>query len=87
MTKGGGGVEQMLTLANKGGWGLANFEITEKCLKMAKNMYFYPTHPDIIINFVQKCTFFQKKKLCRMRGLLNMFTKLTRKREGRLGKY
>ena len=30
MTKGGGGVRQMLTLADKGGEGLASAEITKK---------------------------------------------------------
>ena len=30
LTKGGGGGRQMLTLADKGGWGLANAEITDK---------------------------------------------------------
>ena len=33
-------------------------------------MYLYPTHPDIIINFVQKCTFFQKKKIMQNEGVI-----------------
>ena len=36
----------------KGGGGLANSEITEKILKIAINMDFYPTRHDILKNFV-----------------------------------
>ena len=43
-------------------------------------MYFYPTHQDILSKFSNNVRSF-KKNLFRMRGSLNMFTKLTRKRK------
>ena len=53
MTKGGGVKANADIGWQRGVGGLANAEITNKCLKMAKNMDFYPTHQDIINNVVK----------------------------------
>ena len=60
MTKGGGGVRQMPTLADKGGWGVwLMLKSMKKFLEMAENMDIFPTLQDILIIFVKYCTFFQ----------------------------
>ena len=62
----------------KGGGGLANAEITEKCLKIARKYGFLSNSSGQINNFCQIMYFHPKKRirLFRKRVALNMFTKL-----------
>ena len=53
----------------------------KKCLKMAKKYGFLTNSSGHINNFRQIMYFLQKNRLFRERVALNMFTKLTRKRE------
>ena len=65
----------------KGGEGLANAEITEKCLKL---LGFLSNSSGYINNFCQIRYFLPKKRLFRKKVALNMFTKLTQKKKGGL---
>ena len=67
----------------KGGGGLANAEIREKCIKIARKYGFFSKSSRQFNNFCQIMYFLPKtKRLFRKRVALNMFTKMTQKGRG-----